>query len=248
MKKILVILLALVLLIAPLSITASAAKTPTFVISTGEGKAGDTVDITVSTKNNSGIISMKLLLKYDSRALKIEAVKGGAFSGVAFSPNESNPFIVNWINSINPNNKTNGTVATITFKILDTAPNGKSEITLDYDPENVFDSNLNNVTFQKQNGYIDITNENAPVQNNNSSQDSALQDGSSQDNSSQNTSSDVMIDTTNSTILNQIQNSQNQGNTNPPKDNGWIIWVVVGAIVVLIGGFAVVIIKGKREK
>ena len=242
MKKALVLLLTLILLVVPFSVSVCAAKEPTIVVSSVAGNAGDTVKVTISTQNNPGIISLKALLKYDSKAIDLVDYEVGEFAKVTFSPKESNPFVINWIDPLNPNNNTNGVLATITFKILNTAPNGKSEISLSYNPDDVFNSEMNNVNFAVENGYVDITNPNPP-------QDIASQNGASQD-----TSSDVLIDTTGSTILENALSSANQSVSDsnslqdPPQDNDWIIWVVVGAIVVLIGGFAVVIIKDKKEE
>lgn len=256
MKKLFVLFLAVVLMLAVMpAVSVAAAKTPTFVIGTAEGDVGDTVKITVSTKNNTGIISMKLLVKYDSAAMKLTEVEDGKFKSIVFSSEDSNPFVMNWIDALNPNNKTNGVVATLTFKILDTAPNGKSEISLTYDPEDVFDVDFNNVTFDVENGYVDITNSNANAETNTSDVDSS------------DASSDTMIDTTNSAILEQIydqanknddaskpltsDNSITQGDKTTDEDdaqNSWIVWVVVAAVLVLCGAFVVVIIKSKKDK
>lgn len=276
MKKLLTLLICLLLMFGCFASSVSAAKTPAFVVGTAKGEAGDTVKITVSTKNNSGIISMKLLIGYDSKALKIVDVKEGKFKSTAYSPENSNPFIVNWIDSIHPDNKTNGTVATITFKILDTATEGKSEISLTYDPEDVFDLDFNNVTFDVQNGYVDITNKKSdskPAESSNEVSDDEtasadVDDTASHehvhDNSNDETQSDgsddTVTDTTTSAILEQIYDSANQDGVSDSatagaatkddaeKQNDWIVWVVIAAVVLLGGAFAVVIIKGKKEK
>ncbi len=269
MKKLLALFLTVVLLMSVFSsFSVFAKKTPTFVISTAKGDAGDKVKITISTDDNTGIISMKLLVKYDSSALKLIDSSEGKFEKIAFSPLDSNPFVMNWIDAINPNNKTNGTVATLTFKILDTAPEGKSEISLTYDPEDVFDSKFQNVKFEVKKGYVDIKNPNAgakPLQNN------------------EDTTSDTMNDTTTSQLLEQIQNAVNKDTTasqqekpteskgeteNSQTDNivddssnvfdtvavndgqaGLIIWIVIAlAVILLVGSFAVVIINSKKKK
>ncbi len=260
MKKLLILFLSLILLVSAIpTVSVSAAKEPTFVVSKEKADAGDTVKVTISTKNNPGIISMKLLVKYDANALELTDAKDGKFNNVVFSDTKTTPFIVNWIDSIHPNNKTNGTVATLVFKVLDTAPEGKSEISVSYDPDDVFEmtssNDFVNVTFATQNGYVDITNSNA-TSNSSSKQETDEDTVSSDDNQ---TSSNVP-DSTYSQILEQIYESANKDNnsqndvsdnsntTGDNSSNGWIIWVVVAAVVVLGGAFAIVIIKSKKEK
>lgn len=268
MKKILALFLTVVLLMSAFSsFSVFAKKTPTFVIGSAKGDAGDKVKITVSTDDNTGIISMKLLVKYDGSALKLIESNEGKFDKIAFSPLDSNPFVMNWIDAISPNNKTNGTIATLTFEILDTAPEGKSEISLTYDPEDVFDSNFENVKFEVQKGYVDIKNPNPvskPLQSNDAD-----------------TSSETINDTTTSQLLEQIQNAANKDGSASQQEKptasenqnsqtadinddsstisdvagvndggtGLIIWIVIAVSVVLLGGsFALVIIKSKKNK
>ncbi len=269
MKKILVLLLSIILLFAVLpTVSVSAAKEPTFVVSNEKADAGDTVKITISTKNNPGIISMKLLIKYDNTALKLVNAEKGKFNDITFSPKGNIPFIANWVDGLNPNNKTNGVITTLTFEVLDTAPQGKSEISVTYNPDDVFEitksNDLVNVKFAVQNGYVDITNPNVDNQaSNNSSQSNSENTSQGTDNPSTSTNTESYDhDNTTSQLLEQIMNSSSgqesgidnsQANTsvggdNSGSQNGWIIWVVIGTIVVIVGAFAVVIIKGKKEK
>ncbi len=179
MKRFFSLFLVVVLLLTVVpTFYVSAAKQPTFVISNNKGNVGDTVEITISTKNNPGIISMQVLVAYDGNALKLKKATEGKFSGVSYSAITRNPFIATWIKPLDPNNDTNGVFVTLEFEILDTAPNGKSEISLSYDPENVFEfntsakDNFKNVHFEVENGYVDITNPNPPKQPTDSSQTS----------------------------------------------------------------------------
>lgn len=279
MKKIVVLFLSVVLLFATLpTVIVSAAKEPTFVVSSEKATAGDTVKITVSTKNNPGIISMKLLIKYDSTALKLVEAEKGKFDSIVFGSKDANPFIANWIEPLKPNNKTNGVITTLTFEVLNTAPQGKSEISLSYNPDDVFEitktNEFLNVNFATQSGYIDIINSNADKNQSTSSQNSSnvtVSNDESQQNHTHNESdihdthneSDVH-DTTGSQILEQFLNSSNQQQAdketvennssssktddNPDAQNDWLIWVVVAAVILLGGAFAIVIIKSKKEK
>lgn len=272
MKKILVLLLTTIVLFTALpTVSVCAEKVPTFAVSSQKAKAGDTVNITVSVKNNPGIISMKLSVKYDSDALELLDCKEGKFKGVAFSPNQAKPFIINWIDAIHPNNKSNGTVATLSFKVLDTAPQGKSEISLSYDPENVFEmTNKNdfvNVTFATQSGYVDITNSNPVTNESSSSQTGSNATASNTESKPSHTHSESEVqDTTGSQILEQFINSSSTQQTdnetikndtsssepiasdNANSQNDWLLWIVIAAAVVLVGAITLVIIKSKKEK
>ena len=51
---------------------------------------------------------------------------------------------------------TNGVIATLTFRILDTAAAGKSDIVLTYDPNDVYDVNMDNVAFATVAGSVTV--------------------------------------------------------------------------------------------
>lgn len=309
MKRLLSLFLVAVLLLAVIpSFSVSAAKQPAFVVSTADGTVGDAVKITISTKNNPGIISMQLLVKYDDKALKLKKATEGKLKSIAYSPLTNNPFTITWIDPLSPNNKTNGVISTLEFEILDTAPNGKSEISLSYDPDNVFEyntsapDNFKNVDFAIENGYVDIDNPNPPKQQETSSQESvdtssestssevtSNESASSKETSSKVTSSQKVNSTAQSSSESGTQSQDNvyqqmieslisssndsktengneastleseaiitdgaiTGDTNVDEhesQNGWLLWVVIAAVVVLAGSFAVVIVKNKKSK
>ncbi len=190
MKKILSLLLSVILILTIVpAFQVAAANEPTFVVGNAKGEAGDTVKITISTKNNPGIIFLSLEIGYDSNALKLLNHTEGDFTGVTYGPKTKNPFIVTWGDPLKPNNDTDGVIATLEFEVLDTAPNGKSEVTITYDPDNVFESNelgkdgLKNVHFKAQNGYVDIKNPNPkkPSSSQQSSSVTASVDSETQD-------------------------------------------------------------------
>ena len=275
MKKVLVLLLSVILLFACLpTVSVYAAKQPTFVVSNEKANAGDTVKITVSTKNNSGIISMKLHIKYDKTALQLVEAEKGKFDSVVFGPKDNNPFIANWIEPLKPNNKKDGVVTTLTFKVLDTAPEGKSEISVSYDPDDVFDSKFNNVEFAVENGYVNITNPNGDKNTAASSQtasntttsdtsvgDTVENDAISSDKVASNTASggaqsqhthsqteSVAGDTTANQILEQFLDETTQQQNNTTKSQAdWLMWVIIAAIIVLGGAIGVVIFKSKKD-
>ncbi len=130
-----------------------------FVVENVSARAGGTFDVKINTKNNPGIVSIKLLVNYDPSILTLVSAESRDFSGVSFSPVNNRPFVVNWVDAISPNNSTNGTVVVLTFKVKDNAVSGTStSITVDYNSDDVYDSAYNNVYFGKQNGTVSITN------------------------------------------------------------------------------------------
>ncbi len=129
---------------------------PTFFVNTAKGKVGDTVEVTVSLKNNPGIVSMKVDVSYDESVLELVKIEGGDYDSTSFGPTTSNPIAVNWFDTLNPNNTTNGTLATLTFKIKEGATLGDTEITLSYDAEDVYDFDFENVYFATESGKITV--------------------------------------------------------------------------------------------
>lgn len=156
-KRLLSLALVFLLLISSMpTMSVLAASDPSFVVSTVEGERGDTVEVTVSTKNNPGIVSLKVNIGYDASALELVSIDGGAFVGTSFGPLTNNPIAVSWVNALETNNTTDGVVATLTFKIKDDAPYGASAVTVTHDPEDVYDYGINNVAFTDVNGSVNV--------------------------------------------------------------------------------------------
>ncbi len=157
-KSIALIMTVLVVITTLFSNAVFAADEPAFVASNATGKPGDTVEVTVSAQNNPGIVSLKVLVDYDAEVLQlVSAAKGTDFSDTSFGPTTKNPFNMLWDQSHSYENiTTNGVIATLTFKILDTAAAGKSDIVLTYDPNDVYDVNMDNVPFATVAGSVTV--------------------------------------------------------------------------------------------
>lgn len=140
--------LAAVLLLAALPVMGlSAAGQPAFVVDEVSGNPGDTVSVKISTRDNPGIVGLRLKVSYDAAVLELTKTETGAFKGITFGPLDKNPFTFSWVDAIHPNNTTNGTVATLTFTVKNGAPAGKSAITLSYDAADVFGLGANSGDF-----------------------------------------------------------------------------------------------------
>ena len=141
----------------------------TFIVEDVTAGVGQEVKVAIGLENNPGIVSLKLDVAYDKDVLEFVEVTAGDFAASSdsagesvpnynFGPADADTLAINWIAALSEENiTTNGTVATITFKVKDTAVCGdSSDITVTYDPENVFDKDLNNVEIGLMNGSVEV--------------------------------------------------------------------------------------------
>ncbi len=131
---------------------------PTVEISDATGKPGEIVTVSVSLKNNPGIISAKVLVGYDVSALILKEYAMGDLSvkGYSWGPIENNPFIINWLDPVNPDN-TAELLATLTFEIKADAVPGTYPLTLTFDCEgDIFNANWDTVYFAADEGSVTV--------------------------------------------------------------------------------------------
>jgi len=133
-----------------------ASEEPCFKVIDVSGKRGDTVEVDICILNNSGIVSFKLAVDYDITSLSLISASEKDFSGLSFGNIETAPLVVNWVDTLNPNNKTNGIAVRLTFKISDDCELGKHAVSISYDPNDVYNSGFNNVSFDIVNGEIEV--------------------------------------------------------------------------------------------
>ena len=185
MKKFLAMLLSVLMLVSCFAMTVSAdiiyndteldwgAYSGIFAVGTAAAKAGETIVIPVSIENNPGIISLKLAVAYDSSVLELVSAEAGDFvvdeqedvtvGSPSFGPIESNPFTINWVDALSDgNNLTNGVVANLTFKVKEDAAVGDTEISVSYNPNDVFDYNTDNVLFECKAGTVTVKPDSTP--------------------------------------------------------------------------------------
>lgn len=153
-------LLVLTLIISIFAPAALAAGGGRLVVSDAKGKAGDEVEVTISLKSNPGIIAATMEVSYDSSKLRLVKVEDeGLLADSIFSDSYScNPYYLNWNDALaTANNTAVGVIATLTFEILPDAASGKTEIVLSLSDREIFDTDLNDVPFSAENGYITIS-------------------------------------------------------------------------------------------
>ena len=131
-----------------------------FIVSSISEKSGATVSIDVSIQNNPGITALKFNLDYPTEALTLKNVEyKSLFSSYATGSNKMNsPFTISWFSNSSSNESANGVLATLTFEISNDAEEGNYPIELSFDPDDVFDSNFDNVEFAISNGAVVVAN------------------------------------------------------------------------------------------
>ena len=132
-----------------------AENTPQIIVEDKTVSAGSEVKVNVSLKKNPGIVGIRFNVSYDTSVLTIQEAKGGIFKDTTFGSLTS-PLSVVWGDSVHDDNKTDGTVVELVFKVKDTAKSGNYPIKITYDADDIFNSNLENVNFTVVNGSINV--------------------------------------------------------------------------------------------
>ncbi|MBO5042591.1 MAG: hypothetical protein J6D87_06460 [Clostridia bacterium] len=130
---------------------------PAFIVSSTTAKAGDTVEVTVALKNNPGIASIILNTTFDDAMLDLQSVAYNTSIGGQTVPPQTltSPFNLYWVNGF-ANATGDFVLVTLTFKVSDTAAKGNYEISLSYQPDNVYDITETNISFEVVSGKVTV--------------------------------------------------------------------------------------------
>ena len=160
-KRIIGILCAIAILTTASAVVFAEDSVATISTTSAAAKVGETVDIEVVVSNNPGIAMAGIEIGYDNTALKLTDVKdAGLWGETLHSPSlEKCPYTLFWNNPLVKENFTaNGTIATLTFEVLDSAKSMVYPITVSYDKDNddILDVNLDVVDFTTTAGKITV--------------------------------------------------------------------------------------------
>lgn len=162
MKKTIKISLSILLVLACglfSCVFAFAADKPCVYADSVKAEAGAEIEIPVCIKNNNGIMGTKISVLYDDGLEILDVKRGEVLSTGNFIQNTSlkkdNEFDVVW-NSDSVNNL-NGVLFIITVRISDDAK-GSYGIRFEYDKDNTFDENYNDVELNCENAVITVGN------------------------------------------------------------------------------------------
>ena len=167
MKKIAITVLAFLLLLQVCAIASYvvAQSEPKIALSSGQGYAGDTVELTVSVEDNTGFGSLELTIGFDKNVLEFVGAECELSGGMAqFTPaSAADGFAVLTYTDIE-NVTSNGNIFTLIFRIKGGAPSGESPLTLSLgDGSFAYDGyDMKDFTASLQNGSVTV-NEAAPT-------------------------------------------------------------------------------------
>lgn len=133
-----------------------------------KAQAGQEVTMPVYIENNPGFSGTKITVSYDENLKVISVEKGNVLNYGNFVQNADNSadnsFDVVWNSSIE--NKANGVMFTVTFKLPDNAA-GDYTVKITYDKDNTFNAKYDDVTFDCGSAVISVPqNRNSDTDNN----------------------------------------------------------------------------------
>lgn len=162
MKKILSMMIVILMMLQLLPMQIFAADSPAFVMDNVSGMHGNTVSVNISLVNNPGIASTTLIISFDQEAVTLTDIvfNSAELGGIPQLPpkkdgkyNSGSKLV--WING-GENTYGDMVFATLTFQI-DTEVVGEYDITMTYDPDDVYDITETNIDFAIENGSITVT-------------------------------------------------------------------------------------------
>ena len=163
MKRVLALLLTLVMLLSvmPTGVLAAGNDTAGVVVAADRvsGKPGDTVTVDLTLKENPGIISLRLKVKYDGTVLTLtEKSVVNMFQNVTPSRNITDiPYVLIFDSSTSEANVTaTGKLATLTFKINENAE-ADQIANIELLVDNVFDFDGANISASAENGAVSVS-------------------------------------------------------------------------------------------
>lgn len=165
-RNLLSIVMVLVLLVC--GSVASLGASAALKIDSIKAQAGQEVTMPVYIENNPGFSGTKITVSYDENLKVISVEKGNVLNYGNFVQNADNSadnsFDVVWNSSIE--NKANGVMFTVTFKLPDNAA-GDYNVKINFDKDNTFNAKYDDVTFDCGSAVISVPqNGNSDTDNN----------------------------------------------------------------------------------
>lgn len=162
LKKVISLILSILLVISctcSVTLFANAMEnSSSFSVGTAQNRAGGTVEIPIEIQHNPGITSFRIIVEYDSAILNLtnvvfkEAAQG---FNTGTSQGYDSPYSISGFNAGTDINN-NGQLAVLTFEINQYAEDGRYDISLTYDEDDIFNMAGDNVPFAVNNGFVEV--------------------------------------------------------------------------------------------
>lgn len=127
---------------------------PQIIVSDATAAAGDTVEVTVSLKNNPGINTFTLSIQYDETRLSLNGVTAADSLGGTFIYSE-NTKTVAW--QAGSDTDFDGTAFTLSFTVLEDAPDGDGFVSITYKSGNICNFDEEDVDFAVVAGAVTVS-------------------------------------------------------------------------------------------
>lgn len=155
------VLLVCAMLLGNFSAMAANPDEAAFVVSSAQASAGESVDITISVRNNPGIASAKLEVAFDDGLTLNSVVYNADMGGMTMQPGTlTSPVILNWLDFAG-NFNGDAVFATLNFTVADHASAGDYSIRVSYEEDNVYNIAEDNIYFYASNGAVTVVGETA---------------------------------------------------------------------------------------
>ena len=126
------------------------------------GVAGSKVAVNIALRNNPGIVSATMRVKFDTSVMTLVEVKDlGNLGTKVHRPELVSPYTLAWANdTISDNITYNGNIVTLIFEISENAnlSTYPIEISYNYDNYDIYNVNAEKVNFQTVSGNVTVTN------------------------------------------------------------------------------------------
>ncbi|MBE6688895.1 MAG: hypothetical protein E7588_06410 [Ruminococcaceae bacterium] len=130
---------------------------PQFVVEQKTSRAGSTVDVTISVKNNPGIIFAKFIVTCGDELTLVNVTDGGILGHANHPKDKTTPYTLYWNNGTAESDFTsNGTAVTLTFEIDSEVADGFYPISIEEVTSDTFNYADDTVYFESVNGGINV--------------------------------------------------------------------------------------------
>ena len=132
---------------------------PTITVGSATADVGSTIEVPIIMENNPGVAAVSLDITYDNTKLSLASVEDGKILGTSTFLSGKDmtmiPYTLNWDDLSDDNNTGNGTLAILTFNVLESDA-ADTTIEVSVNQKSTFNVDFEDVDFETQKGLITI--------------------------------------------------------------------------------------------